>query len=113
MFRHVTQGGTYHEESLDHFLAQRGMLNRFFGPIVRSIDTSWKMYPLGLLFGLGFDTATEVALLGISTSTVGNQMPIIVVLLFPLLFAAKMSLVDTTDSILMLGALGLGGNIRV
>ena len=106
MFRQVTRGGAYHEETLEQFLAQRGMMNRFFGPLVRAIDTSWKMYPLGLLFGLGFDTASEVALLGISATTAGKGMPIIVVLLFPLLFAAGMSLVDTTDSILMLGAYG-------
>ncbi len=106
MFRQVTRGGDYHEETLERFLAQRGMMNRFFGPLVRAIDTSWKMYPLGLLFGLGFDTASEVALLGISATTAGKGMPIIVVMLFPLLFAAGMSLVDTTDSILMLGAYG-------
>jgi high-affinity nickel-transport protein len=64
------------------------------------------MYPLGLLFGLGFDTASEVALLGISATTAGRGMPVVVVLLFPLLFAAGMSLVDTADSILMLGAYG-------
>ncbi len=106
MFRQVTRGGAYHEETLEQFLAQRGMMNRFFGPLVRVIDTSWKMYPLGVLFGLGFDTASEVALLGISATTAGKGMPIIVVMLFPLLFAAGMSLVDTTDSILMLGAYG-------
>src|SRR5437764_6809023 len=64
------------------------------------------MYPLGMLFGLGFDTASEVALLGISAAAGGAGMPIYYVLLFPLLFAAGMSLVDTTDSILMLGAYG-------
>jgi high-affinity nickel-transport protein len=106
MFRRVTRGGAYHEETLEQFLAQRGMMNRFFGPLVRAIDTSWKMYPLGVLFGLGFDTASEVALLGISAATAGKGMPIIFVMLFPLLFAAGMSLVDTTDSILMLGAYG-------
>src|SRR2546422_478820 len=59
MFRRVTNGGAYNEETLEQFLAQRGMMNRFFGPLVRAIDKSWKMYPLGLLFGLGFDTASE------------------------------------------------------
>ncbi len=106
MFRKVTRGGAYHEETLEQFLAQRGMMNRFFGPLARAIDTSWKMYPLGLLFGLGFDTATEVALLGISATTAGQDIPAAVVLLFPLLFTAGMSLVDTADSILMLGAYG-------
>lgn len=106
MFRKVTRGGTYSEETLEEFLAQRGMMNRFFGPLMRAIDKSWKMYPLGLLFGLGFDTASEVALLGISAATAGKGMPVIFVLLFPFLFAAGMSLVDTTDSIMMLGAYG-------
>ncbi len=106
MFRRVARGGTYSEETLEEFLAQRGMMNRFFGPLVRAIDTSWKMYPLGLLFGLGFDTASEVALLGISAASAGKGMPVAFVLLFPFLFAAGMSLVDTTDSIMMLGAYG-------
>jgi len=106
MFRRVARGGTYHEETLDNFLANRGLMNRFFGPLVRQIDSSWKMYPLGFLFGLGFDTASEVALLGISAAAGGAGMPVYYVMLFPLLFAAGMSLVDTTDSILMLGAYG-------
>ncbi|MDQ6692952.1 MAG: HoxN/HupN/NixA family nickel/cobalt transporter [Chloroflexota bacterium] len=106
MFRRVAKGGTYSEETLETFLANRGMMNRFFGPIVRQIDRSWKMYPLGFLFGLGFDTASEVALLGISAAAGGTQMPIYFVMLFPLLFAAGMSVVDTTDSIMMLGAYG-------
>jgi high-affinity nickel-transport protein len=106
MFRQVTRGGTYHEETLESFLANRGLMNRFFGPLMRQIDRSWKMYPLGFLFGLGFDTASEVALLGISAAAGGSGMPMYLVMLFPLLFAAGMSLVDTTDSILMLGAYG-------
>ncbi|MFL5731777.1 MAG: HoxN/HupN/NixA family nickel/cobalt transporter [Chloroflexia bacterium] len=106
MFRRVTRGGTYQEETLETFLAQRGMMNRFFGPLVRQIDRSWKMYPLGFLFGLGFDTASEVALLGISAAAGGAGMPIWLVMLFPLLFAAGMSVVDTADSIMMLGAYG-------
>src|SRR5205814_7061410 len=66
LFRRVTRGGSYSEETLETFLAQRGMMNRFFGPLVRQIDRSWKMYPLGFLSGLGFDTASEVALLGLA-----------------------------------------------
>lgn len=106
MFRRVARGGTYNEETLEQFLAQRGFMNRFFNPLVRAINTSWKMYPLGVLFGLGFDTATQVGLLGVSLSSSGKGMPIILVMLLPLLFAAGMSLVDTTDSIMMLGAYG-------
>jgi high-affinity nickel-transport protein len=106
MWRRVTNGGSYSEETLEQFLADRGMMNRFFGPLMRAIDRSWKMYPLGLLFGLGFDTASEVALLGVSAAAGGAGMPIYYVMLFPLLFAAGMSLVDTVDSIMMLGAYG-------
>lgn len=106
MFRQVTKGKGYSETTLNTFLAERGLLNRFFGPLARAIDTSWKMYPLGILFGLGFETAGEIALLGIAATTAGNGMPLIYVMLFPLLFAAGMTLVDTTDSIMMLGAYG-------
>lgn len=106
MFRKVTRGGTYSEETLEDFLAQRGMMNRFFRPLMKAIDSSWKMYPLGVLFGLGFDTATEVGLLGISASTAGSGTPVYVVLLFPMLFMAGMTIVDTTDAIMMLGAYG-------
>lgn len=106
MFRQVTRGGKYSEETLDEFLAQRGMMNRFFRPLMRTIDSSWKMYPLGFLFGLGFDTASEVALLGISAASAASGMPIFYVLLLPLLFMAGMTLVDTTDGVLMLGAYG-------
>ncbi len=106
MFRRVTREGVYSEEKLDEFLANRGLMNRFFRPMVRAIDKSWKMYPLGFLFGLGFDTASEVALLGISATAAGAGMPIGYVLLLPLLFTAGMTLVDTTDGVLMLGAYG-------
>ena len=106
MLRKVTRGGSYSEESLETFLQQRGMMNRFFGRIVRQINASWKMYPLGVLFGLGFDTATEVGLLGISATSAGNGVPVYIILLFPLLFMAGMTLIDTTDSIMMLGAYG-------
>jgi len=64
------------------------------------------MYPLGLLFGLGFDTATEVGLLGIAAIEAGKGLPILTILIFPVLFTAGMSLIDTTDGILMLGAYG-------
>ncbi|MHC5856609.1 HoxN/HupN/NixA family nickel/cobalt transporter [Nostoc sp.] len=105
-FQSVRRGGTYDEQSLDEFLNQRGLLGRFFRPLFRLIDSSWKMYPLGFLFGLGFDTATEVGLLGISASQAAKGLPIWSILLFPALFTAGMSLVDTTDGILMLGAYG-------
>lgn len=106
MFRKVQRGETYSEITLDDFLAQRGMMGRFFRPLLRMVDRSWKMYPVGVLFGLGFDTATEVALLGIAAATAGKGLPIPFILIFPLLFTAGMCLLDTTDGILMLGAYG-------
>ncbi|MDF5728577.1 MAG: HoxN/HupN/NixA family nickel/cobalt transporter [Rhizonema sp. PD38] len=105
-FQCVKRGGTYDDQSLDELLNQRGLLGRFFRPLFRLIDSSWKMYPLGLLFGLGFDTATEVGLLGISATQAAKGLSIWSILLFPALFTAGMSLVDTTDGILMLGAYG-------
>lgn len=81
-----------------------GLLARIFRPVFRLITQSWHMAPLGFLFGLGFDTATEVALLGISATQAAQGVPIWSIMVFPALFAAGMSLVDTTDGILMLGA---------
>jgi high-affinity nickel-transport protein len=106
MFRKVQRGETYSEQTLDDFLSQRGLMGRFFRPLLRMVDSSWKMYPVGLLFGLGFDTATEVGLLGLAAATAGKGLPIPFILLFPLLFTAGMCLLDTTDGILMLGAYG-------
>ena len=103
-FRHVRRGGRYVEEDFDLLLNSRGLLARLFRPLFRLIGRSWHMYPLGLLFGLGFDTATEVALLGISAAAAAKGMSIWSIMLFPALFAAGMSLIDTTDGILMLGA---------
>jgi high-affinity nickel-transport protein len=105
-FQTVKRGGIYDEQSLDEFLNQRGLLGRIFRPLFRLIDSSWKMFPLGFLFGLGFDTATEVALLGISANQAAKGLPIWSILIFPALFTAGMSLIDTTDGILMLGAYG-------
>lgn len=105
-FRSVTRGGTYNEEEIDNYLNQRGFFARIFRPIFKSIDKSWKMYPVGFLFGLGFDTATEVGLLAISGAFVTHHVPFYVVLLLPLLFTAGMSLADTTDGVMMLGAYG-------
>ena len=106
MFRRVSRGGAYDDESLDDFLNNRGLLARVFRPMLRVISRSWHMYPLGVLFGLGFDTASEVALLGLAASSGANHIPIWYILLLPALFAAGMSLVDTTDGVLMLGAYG-------
>ncbi len=105
-FREVKNGGEYNDFTLDESLNKRGLMGRFFRPLLRMTNRSWKMYPVGLLFGLGFDTATEVGLLGIAAATAGKGVPIAAILLFPALFTAGMTLMDTTDSILMLGAYG-------
>jgi nickel/cobalt transporter (NiCoT) family protein len=106
MFRRVSAGGTYDEQSLDDYLSSRGLLARLFRPALKAIRRSWQMYPLGVLFGLGFDTASEVALLGLAATSGASHMPIVLILLLPLVFAAGMSFVDATDGVLMLGAYG-------
>jgi nickel/cobalt transporter (NiCoT) family protein len=103
-FRHVRKGGRYVEEDFDLLLNGRGLLARLFRPLFRLIGESWHMYPLGLLFGLGFDTASEVALLGVSAAAAAKGVSIWCIMLFPALFTAGMSLIDTTDGILMLSA---------
>ena len=105
-FIRVRRGGAYVEEDFDMLLGNRGVLARLFRPMFRMITRSWHMYPLGLLFGLGFDTATEIGLLGISATEASKGLSLWAVLVFPVLFAAGMSLIDTTDNILMLGAYG-------
>jgi high-affinity nickel-transport protein len=102
----VKRGEPYDEATLDDYLAQRGLMGRFFRPLLRLVNSSWHMYPIGILFGLGFDTATEVGLLGIAAVEAGHGLPIWYIMIFPLLFTAGMSLIDTTDGILMLGAYG-------
>lgn len=105
-FRRVRRGGSYAEEDVDLLLSSRGFLARLFRPVFRMIRSSWHMYPLGVLFGLGFDTATEIGLLGISAAEASKGLSLWSILVFPVLFAAGMSLIDTTDNILMLGAYG-------
>ena len=106
-FRKVKAGGEYSSESLDDYLANRGLLARLFRPALRLVDRSWKMYPVGVLFGLGFDTASEVGLLAITAGFgASGSIPAVYIILFPLLFTAGMSLVDATDGVLMLGAYG-------
>ena len=105
-FQTVKSGGSFVEEDLDLMLSSRGFMGRLFRRFFRIIERSWHMYPLGVLFGLGFDTATEVGLLGISATQAAQGMSIWSILVFPALFTAGMSLMDTSDSILMLGAYG-------
>ena len=103
-YRHVRSGGRYVDEDFDILLNSRGLLARLFRPLFRLVTTGWHMFPLGFLFGLGFDTATEVALLGMSATQAAQGVSIWSIMVFPALFAAGMSLVDTTDGVLMLGA---------
>lgn len=103
-FRRVRRGEPYVDEDFDMLLAGRGFLSRIFRPLFRMITKSGHMYFLGVVFGLGFDTATEVGVLGISAAGAAQGMPLWSILVFPVLFTAGMTLLDTTDSVLMLGA---------
>ncbi|MFK4445933.1 high-affinity nickel-transport protein [Caballeronia udeis] len=105
-WRNVRNGGKYVDDDFDMLLADRGFFARLFRPLFRIITRSWHMFPLGFLFGLGFDTATEIALLGISANQAAQGLPPWAIMVFPLLFSAGMSLVDTLDGHLMLGAYG-------
>lgn len=98
--------GAYNEAELEKHLDSRGLLMRFFGPIARRIDKSWKMYPLGILFGLGFDTATEIGLLVLAGSSVIAGLPWWAIISLPLFFAGGMSLLDTIDGSFMNFAYG-------
>lgn len=105
-WRHVRNGGKYVEDDFDMLLADRGFLSRLFRPLFRLITRSWHMYPLGFLFGLGFDTATEIGLLGIAATQASRGLSPWAIMVFPVLFSAGMSLIDTLDGHLMLGAYG-------
>jgi high-affinity nickel-transport protein len=105
-FRQVRAGLKQNVPMATDFLAGGGLLARIFGPAVRAVRTPWHMYPVGFLFGLGFDTATEVGLLGIAATQAAQGMSSWQVLVFPALFTAGMALVDTADSALMVGAYG-------
>ncbi|BBX39198.1 HoxN/HupN/NixA family nickel/cobalt transporter [Mycobacterium simiae] len=98
--------GHYDEAELEQQLASRGFLNRFFGRFTRSITKSWHMYPIGLLFGLGFDTATEIALLVLAGTSAAAGLPWYAILCLPVLFAAGMCLLDTIDGSFMNFAYG-------
>ncbi|HMD73237.1 MAG TPA: HoxN/HupN/NixA family nickel/cobalt transporter [Steroidobacteraceae bacterium] len=101
VWRHAKTGRHSHQH-LESLLAQRGLLNRLFGGRLRHLMShSWQMYPLGLLFGLGFDTASEIGLLAMTAGASAGDLPIPAVLSLPLLFAAGMALMDTTDGVLM------------
>jgi nickel/cobalt transporter (NiCoT) family protein len=104
-FRLAQSGTPMKEEQIDTLLEQRGWLSRLFKPLFRFVSKSWHLFPIGLLFALGFETASEIGLFGLSaqaSNTVSNWS----ILIFPALFAAGMTLVDTTDGVLMVGAYG-------
>jgi high-affinity nickel-transport protein len=105
-FHRVKAGGVYEDEDLNLLLSKRGFFTRFFRGLFRLVEHSWQMYPIGVLFGLGFDTATEVGLLGISATEATKGLPVWSIMIFPALFTAGMALIDSADSILMLGAYG-------
>ena len=102
----VKRGKPFVEDDFDILLNSRGFLARLFRPLFEMVTKSWHLFPIGFLFGLGFDTATEVALFGISATQAANGVSLGTLLVFPALFTAGMSLVDTTDGVLMLGAYG-------
>jgi high-affinity nickel-transport protein len=95
------RSGQYSDSELEEQLAKRGLMNRILGPLNKRVDAPWKMYPIGLLFGLGFDTATEVAFLVLAGTAVISGLPFYAVLSLPFLFAAGMSLFDTADGCFM------------
>jgi high-affinity nickel-transport protein len=98
--------GRYNERQLEQQLNSRGLMNRFFGRFTNAVSRPWHMYPIGFLFGLGFDTATEVGLLFIAAGAAGAGLPFYAVLCLPILFAAGMSLLDTIDGSFMNFAYG-------
>jgi len=105
-FARIRRGEPYVDQDLPAILDSMGRVGRMVRPLLRLLDRSWKMYAVGFLFGLGFDTATQVGMLGISATAATHGMRIGDILMFPLLFTAGMCLVDTADGVLMLGAYG-------
>ncbi|MGB6181203.1 MAG: HoxN/HupN/NixA family nickel/cobalt transporter [Rhodococcus sp. (in: high G+C Gram-positive bacteria)] len=104
----AARSGRFSHDTLDELLAKRGLMNRLFrGHYDKLIDHSWQMYPLGLLFGLGFDTATQVGLLAVAgTTAVAGGLPPMAIIALPVLFAAGMSTMDTLDGVFMSKAYG-------
>jgi high-affinity nickel-transport protein len=102
--RNVQRGGACTDTGLDLLLADRGFLTRLFRPAFRLVTRSWHMFLLGALFGLGFDTATEIAMFGISATQAADGVGLLSIIVFPALFAAGMLLIDTTDGVMMFGA---------
>jgi len=104
--RRIKARGVATAQDTEHQLTTQGPMVRLLRPLLRLITRSWQMYLLGLLFGLGFDTATEIGVLGISATEAAKGLSFAAVLVFPLLFTAAMSLIDTLDSTVMVGVYG-------
>ncbi|TKI05245.1 HoxN/HupN/NixA family nickel/cobalt transporter [Martelella alba] len=100
-FRQVRNGGSVASEDLDILLNRRGILARFFRPLFRLVSHAWHLFPIGFLFGIGFDTATEIALFGLSSSQAVGGISFFNIMVMPALFTAGMMLVDTLDGLLM------------
>lgn len=96
--------GRFDEAEFEHHLHSRGVIARILAKLTRTVGKDWHMYPIGVLFGLGFDTATEVALLVLSSSAAALNLPWYAFLALPVLFAAGMSLLDTADGVFMAAA---------
>ena len=105
-FQDVRRGNYFHEEDIDELISNRGFLARYFRALFGLVTKSWHMYFVGFVFGIGFDTATEIVLLGIAASQTLNGVSSLTILIFPALFTAGMTLIDTTDCMIMLGAYG-------
>jgi high-affinity nickel-transport protein len=105
-FKRARRGEDVGEQELDLLLSGRGLLSRMFRPLFRMVTASWQMFAIGLLFGLGFDTATEISLFSVAAGQASGGLSFATVMIFPALFTAGMTLVDTTDSVLMVGAYG-------
>ena len=106
VFRRMRHGEFDEQELEDAAADRRGFLNRFLGGLTRAVTRPWHIYPVGLLFGLGFDTATEVGLLVLAGGAAAFDLPFYAILVLPVLFAAGMCLMDTVDGVLMTGAYG-------
>ena len=98
--------GRYDEAQLEDHLNKRGFMNRFLGGLTKSVRKAWHIYPIGVLFGLGFDTATEVGLLVLAGGAAAFNLPFYAILVLPILFAAGMCVMDTTDGVFMNAAYG-------
>ncbi|MBP0456407.1 HoxN/HupN/NixA family nickel/cobalt transporter [Streptomyces bomunensis] len=105
IFRRMRQGH-FDEQELEDQLNKRGLMNRFLGGLTKSVRKAWHIYPVGVLFGLGFDTATEVGLLVLAGGAAAFSLPFYSILVLPILFAAGMCLMDTIDGVFMNAAYG-------